>query len=133
VDSNGIVANAKAPIFTRPGSGDFYQGLNFHFADGQATQAGDQYMGRGLVNPDNNNFAPRLGLAYSPTNRWTLRAGIGVFYVQDTANPTFDWAATRLAATFSSPATSSAPPFSGIPGRSSAPAPVARDGPAPAW
>jgi hypothetical protein len=92
VDNNGIIPNAKAPILTRPGSGDFYQGLNFHFADGQATQAGDQYMGRSLVNPDNNNFAPRLGLAYSPTRRWTIRAGIGVFYVQDTANPTFDMA-----------------------------------------
>ena len=37
VDNNGIIPNAKAPILTRPGSGDFYQGLNFHFADGQAT------------------------------------------------------------------------------------------------
>jgi hypothetical protein len=92
VGPNGIIPNAPAPILTRPGSGDFYQGLNFHFADGQATQAGDQYMGRGMVNPDNNNFAPRLGLAYSPSDRWTIRAGIGVFYVQDTANPTFDMA-----------------------------------------
>ena len=69
VGRNGIIPNAPVPIFTRPGSGDFYQGLNFHFADGQATQAGDQYMGRGMVNPDNNNFAPRLGLAYSPSDR----------------------------------------------------------------
>ena len=49
-------------------------------------------MGRSLVNPDNNNFAPRLGLSYSPSNRWTIRAGGGIFYVQDTANPTFDMA-----------------------------------------
>src|SRR5262249_883463 len=54
------------------------------------TQSGDQYMGRGLVNPDNNNLAPRLGLSYSPTNRWTVRAGGGVFFVQDIGNPTFD-------------------------------------------
>jgi hypothetical protein len=92
VGPGGIIAGAAPPILTRPGSGDFYQGLNFHFADGQATQAGDQFMGRSLVNPDNNNFAPRLGLAYSPTNRWTIRAGGGLFYVQDTANPTFDMA-----------------------------------------
>src|SRR4051794_10911648 len=92
VDANGVVANAPPPVITRPGDGDFYQGLNFHFADGQKVQAGDQYMGRGLVFPDNNNFAPRFGLAYSPTNRWTLRAGGGVFYVQDTANPVFDMA-----------------------------------------
>src|SRR5262249_41854146 len=86
VDANGLLANAKPPIIPRPGNGDFYQGLNFHFSDGQATQAGDQYMGRSLVNPDNNNFAPRLGVAYSPTSRWTMRAGGGIFYVQDTSN-----------------------------------------------
>ena len=92
VGPNGILPNAAPPVLTRPGSGDFYEGLNFHFADGQGTQAGDQFMGRSLVNPDNNNLAPRLGLAYSPTNQWTIRAGGGVFYVQDTANPTFDMA-----------------------------------------
>jgi hypothetical protein len=92
VGPNGILANAPVPIITRPGSGDFYQGLNFHFSDGQAVQAGDQYMGRALVNPNNLNFAPRLGLSYSPTNRWTIRTGGGIFYVQDTANPTFDMA-----------------------------------------
>ncbi|MDQ2898925.1 MAG: TonB-dependent receptor, partial [Acidobacteriota bacterium] len=92
VGSDGLLSNAPQPIITRPGSGDFYQGLNFHFADGQLTQAGDQYLGRSLVKPDNNNFAPRLGLSYSPTDRWTIRAGAGVFYVQDEANPTFDMA-----------------------------------------
>ncbi len=92
VGPNGILENTKVPILTRPGAGDFYQGLNFHFSDGQLTQTGDQYMGRGLVNPDSNNFAPRLGLSYSPTARWTIRAGGGVFYVQDTGNPTFDMA-----------------------------------------
>ncbi len=92
VDANGLVANAPPPIITRPGSGDFYQGLNFHFADGQLTQAGDQFLGRSLVKPDNNNFAPRLGLSYSPTDRWTIRAGAGVFYVQDEGNPVFDMA-----------------------------------------
>ena len=92
VGPGGILANTKVPILTRPGNGDFYQGLNFHFSDGQLTQTGDQSMGRSLVNPNNNNFAPRVGLSYSPTNRWTIRTGAGVFYVQDTANPTFDMA-----------------------------------------
>jgi hypothetical protein len=92
VSADGFLVGSKTPILTRPGDGDFYQGLNFHFADGQNIQAGDQFMGRGLVNPDNNNFAPRLGLSYSPTNRWTVRAGGGIFYVQDSGNPTFDMA-----------------------------------------
>jgi hypothetical protein len=92
VGPNGFLPNSKLPIITRPGEGDFYQGLNFHFADGQLVQAGDQFMGRSLVNPDNNNFAPRLGLSYSPTSRWTFRAGAGLFYVQDSGNPVFDMA-----------------------------------------
>jgi len=29
---------------------------------------------------DTNNFAPRLGLAYSPSDKWLLRAGFGSFY-----------------------------------------------------
>lgn len=86
----GSGPDAKLPILTRPGDGDFYEDLNFHFADGQLVQAGDQFMGRSLVNADNNNFAPRIGLAYSPTDRWTIRAGGGFFYVQDSGNPVFD-------------------------------------------
>jgi hypothetical protein len=87
---SGIPPNTQTPIITRPGSGDFYQGLNFHFATGQLTQAGDQYMGHSLVNPNNDNFAPRLGLSYRPTNRWTIRTGIGAFFVQDIGNDVFD-------------------------------------------
>ncbi len=92
VGPNGFLPGSKLPIITRPGDGDFYQGLNFHFADGQLTQAGDQFMGRSTVNPDNNNFAPRLGISYSPTGRWTFRLGAGLFYVQDAGNPVFDMA-----------------------------------------
>ena len=33
-----------------------------------------------LIHPDHNNFAPRLGFAYSPTNRWVIRGAYGVFY-----------------------------------------------------
>ncbi len=92
VGSDGLLPGTKPPILTRPGDGPFYDGLNFHFADGQAVQAGDQFLGRSLVSPDNNNFAPRLGLSYSPSDAWTIRTGIGLFYVQDSGNPTFDMA-----------------------------------------
>ena len=68
---------------TRPGSGDFYEGIPFRFHDGIPIQAGDEFIGRSLVNADNNDFAPRLGLAYSPTDRWTFRTGMGVFYARD--------------------------------------------------
>lgn len=35
---------------------------------------------RGLINPDLNNFAPRIGFAYSITPQLILRSGFGVFY-----------------------------------------------------
>ena len=34
----------------------------------------------GLINPDLNNFAPRIGFAYSITPRLVLRSGFGIFY-----------------------------------------------------
>jgi hypothetical protein len=35
---------------------------------------------RALINPDKNDFAPRLGFAYQMTNRLVWRGGYGVFY-----------------------------------------------------
>lgn len=35
---------------------------------------------RGLVNPDKNNFAPRIGLVYSLDEKTVLRGGWGIFY-----------------------------------------------------
>ena len=92
VGPGGLLEGTQVPILTRPGDGDFYEDLAFRFHDGIPIQAGDQYIGRSLVNADNNDLAPRIGLAYSPTDRWTLRAGLGAFYTKDTGNPVFDMA-----------------------------------------
>jgi hypothetical protein len=35
---------------------------------------------RGLINPDLNNFAPRVGFSYAITKRLVLRSGYGIFY-----------------------------------------------------
>src|SRR6266849_5271886 len=35
---------------------------------------------RGLISPDLNNFAPRIGLAYQITDKLVLRSGYGIFY-----------------------------------------------------
>jgi hypothetical protein len=35
---------------------------------------------RGLIEPDLNNFAPRVGFAYRMTNKLVLRGGYGIFY-----------------------------------------------------
>jgi hypothetical protein len=41
----------------------------------------------GLISPDLNNFAPRLGVAYEITNKLVLRAGYGIFYGGDENGP----------------------------------------------
>ena len=64
--------------------------MTFHYADDVPIQIGDKYMGHALVAPDNNDFAPRIGLAYSPTRAWTIRSGFGMFYARDIANTVFD-------------------------------------------
>ena len=45
-----------------------------------------------LVQTDNNDFAPRIGITYSPDSKWVIRTGAGMFYNQDTGNPRFDLA-----------------------------------------
>ena len=37
---------------------------------------------RALVNPDKNNFAPRVGAVYKLSDRTIVRGGYGVFYNQ---------------------------------------------------
>jgi hypothetical protein len=43
--------------------------------------SGDWYQ-RGLVRPDKNNWAPRFGFSYQPTEHVVLRGGYGIFYQQ---------------------------------------------------
>jgi hypothetical protein len=50
----------------------------------------DGSLGNRLVQIDKNDFAPRFGVTWSPTNKWVFRLGAGVFYSQDTGNPRFD-------------------------------------------
>jgi hypothetical protein len=77
------------PVFVRTGTGDFYEGLDFRFT-GPIQLARDGRLGSRMVQTDYNNFAPRLGIAYSPSATWSLRAGFGVFYSQESKNSIFD-------------------------------------------
>jgi hypothetical protein len=98
-----LIPNTPQVILTRPGSGDFYQGLNFRYAstvscneinfcDSQQVQRGDQFMGHALVDANNWDFGPRVGLNYSPSKDMTFRAAYGIFFAQDIGNPLFDQA-----------------------------------------
>ena len=88
--ATGIYDPTNVPILTRPGSGEFYRGASVRYADNIPVQVGDQYMGPGGILPDNDNFAPRVGLAWTPTNKWSIRVGAGFFYSQDIGNASWD-------------------------------------------
>ena len=91
---NALVPSAfdgsQHPTLVRPGSGDFYDGVPFIYDPAIQTVRSNDPMGRRLIASDNNDLAPRLGIAYSPSDKWTFRAGAGAFYVQDTGNSVFD-------------------------------------------
>ncbi len=78
------------PYFERQGSGSFYDGLSLLWPNIQTRRDGQ--LGNRLVKTDNFNFAPRLGIAWSPSTKWVVRTGFGMFYSQDTGNPRFDMA-----------------------------------------
>jgi hypothetical protein len=77
------------PCYIRAGSGDVYQNIVTRF-DPAICVARDGRLGDRLIYPNYTNFAPRLGIAWSPSPKWTVRAGAGLFFVQDTGNPRFD-------------------------------------------
>jgi hypothetical protein len=77
------------PVLVRTGNGDFYDGLAFRFT-GPVQVARDGRLGDRLIKSDWNNFAPRVGLAFSPSSQWSIRAGFGVFFSQESKNSIFD-------------------------------------------
>ena len=80
---------SRHPVLVRAGSGDFYQNMALRF-NPSITVARDGRLGDRLIASDKNDFAPRLGIAWSPTDRWTIRTGGGVFYSQDISNAVWD-------------------------------------------
>ncbi|MGA2811628.1 MAG: TonB-dependent receptor [Candidatus Acidiferrum sp.] len=47
---------------------------------GQVVPVGTDGITRSGIYPDYNNFAPRVGVAWSPAQTWVIRAGYGIFY-----------------------------------------------------
>ncbi len=93
------------PVYVRTGTGDFYEGINFRYTSyyntsGLAKPAGTLYplqtvrdgrMGNQLINTNYHDFAPRIGIAYSPSDKWSLRAGFGRFFSMESKNSIFDF------------------------------------------
>ena len=92
MDSTPQVADrSRYPVFVRQGKGSSpYDGILVRWPNIDVVQ--DGRLGNRLVKRDNNDFAPRIGLTWSPSNKWVIRTGAGMFYTQDTGNPRFDMA-----------------------------------------
>jgi hypothetical protein len=57
------------------------KGQNTQLTPTLGTELSIQNIGsRGLISPDLNNFAPRIGLAYQVSNKLVVRSGFGIFY-----------------------------------------------------
>ena len=93
IDTTANVPLSRHPTLIRIGSGGFYDNSLVLF-DPSVLVARDGRLGDRLVASDYKNFAPRLGIAWSPSAKWTVRAGAGIFYVQDQGNPRFDMGRT---------------------------------------
>ncbi|MEP6963143.1 MAG: TonB-dependent receptor, partial [Acidobacteriota bacterium] len=83
-----VADQSRYPVFLRQGTGDPYAGLRVRWPNIPLIR--DGRLGDRLVNRDNNDFAPRLGIAWSPTSKLVIRTGAGMFYNQDQGNPRFD-------------------------------------------
>ena len=86
---------SKHPVVVRTGTGSFYDGLDFRYIPNQAAApplqvTRDGRLGNRLIKTDYNNVAPRFGIAYSPTDKWSIRTGFGVFFSQESKNSIFD-------------------------------------------
>jgi hypothetical protein len=90
-ESNGAQANFiqagppfGKPVYLIPASGKGVRTLSPSFTnllakDGITLALTDQY-GKGLVQTQKNNFAPRVGFAYQADPKFVVRGGVGLFY-----------------------------------------------------
>lgn len=82
--------NSAEPVFVRAGTGDPYEGNPPFRLAPNVQYVRDGRFGRGAYRSDFNDFAPRLGIAWTVTPKTVLRTGSGIYYVRDIGNAVFD-------------------------------------------
>jgi hypothetical protein len=88
----GLDLNAASPIASK------VTGLNLKGAVLFANLNGQP---RGAFNPDKNNIAPRVGVAYRLGSKWVLRGGYGLYYLGQSATGSNQGYSQRTNATVS--------------------------------
>ncbi len=88
INAANVQDKSLHPTLIRTGMGDFYEGKGFRYPN--VPVARDGRLGDRLVSTDYGNWAPRLGIAYSPSSKWTVRTGFGIFYSVESGNSRFD-------------------------------------------
>jgi hypothetical protein len=82
--------NSAEPVFVRAGTGDPFEGDPAFRLAPDIQYVRDGRFGRGAYRSDFNDFAPRLGIAWTMTPKTVLRTGGGIYYVRDIGNAVFD-------------------------------------------
>jgi hypothetical protein len=83
---------SQYPQFMRQGNcTDPYVGIKITWPQ-ITTTCSNGVLNSRLMKTEYKDFAPRLGIAYSPSSKWVVRAGFGAFYNQDIGNAVFDMA-----------------------------------------
>ncbi len=97
-DVSTTYAQSQWPYYVRQGNcapADVYQGLAIRWITtlGPPPVCSNGTLPNGpLLDTQYANFAPRLGISYSPTTKTVIRTGYGIFYTQDIGNAYFDMA-----------------------------------------
>jgi outer membrane receptor protein involved in Fe transport len=80
-----INAGVRYDLYTQPVDARDRGGV-FDPATGRIVVAGKDGFSRALVRADHNNFAPRLGFAFSASPKFTIRSGAGIFFARREQN-----------------------------------------------
>ena len=97
-DISTTYPQSQWPYYVRQGNcapADVYQGLAIRWITtlGPPPVCSNGTLPNGpLLDTQYTNFAPRLGISYSPTTKTVIRTGYGIFYTQDIGNAYFDMA-----------------------------------------
>lgn len=84
--------NSMTPTWVRLGSGSPLEGGPPYPLPSNVSFVRDGRFGDNLYRTDYHNFGPRLGLAWSLNDKTVVRAGAGVYFIQEIGNAMFDTA-----------------------------------------